>query len=113
MADFQFWRMVRTADHRAAKRQENRLFYTVAEVAAFLGVTDGTVRRHYIKTGRLAAAARYRGGNPEDPRSWRYVVAWADLKAFLETDLFPGRPRMLRMPPVRERDYRGRFASQG
>ena len=109
MSDREFWRYLREADKRAEQVIRKRIYYTVTEVAGMLGVKPATVRRHYIKTGRLKATMRYRGGTRDDPRSWRWFISWSDLKAFLEQDLVPGRPRTSRRHSVPGRDWRGRF----
>jgi len=84
------------------------MVYQTREVANMLGVQPASVRL-WIKQGRLRAVVKYRGGDKSDPRSWRWWVRWSDLKAFLERDLFPGPTRMLRPPPMHERDTTGRF----
>ncbi len=104
-----FWRFSDNVEEQAQKRVRQRIFYEVADLAAMLGVKAGTVRL-YIRQGRLKAQRRFRGGLASDPRSWRWVVTWPDLRKFLEQDLFPGTPA-LRHPPYRERNAKGQFSA--
>ena len=90
-------------------------FCTLKEFGEVVHLSPETLRDR-IREGRLDAVRRYRGGNRDDPRSYRWLVSNEAGVKFMQSEILsawnatvPRFPGFMR----RERDSRGRLLSKG
>jgi len=88
-------------------------FSTLKEFGQVVHLSPETLRDR-IKEGRLEAVKQYRGGNRDDPRSYRWLVSNEAGIRFIQSEILaamtatvPRFPGFMR----RERDWQGRFLS--
>jgi hypothetical protein len=98
-------------DDRGATVDKLEKHYTLRELEKIVHPTPWTLRDR-IKEGRLTAVMRYKGGNRDDPRSYRYLVPESAVMAFVKAELLSSlKAWPPRWPGWDRRDKKGRLLS--